>query len=128
MLWSRPTRAQPPIVDVVKWTFAAARMACASDRVIQSAADGIGQSEVLAGALVDAPGFDGFDGSFEESPAPVAAGTDESPRSDDDPESADDPFSDADEFPSEALSSPLPWDELALTAVRRSLFAHPDPL
>jgi hypothetical protein len=78
--------------------------------------------------LVDAPDFDGLDGPFEESPAPVAAGTDDSPRSDDDPDPAEDPFSDVEDPPSEALSSPLPWDEPDLTAARRSFFAHPDPL
>ena len=127
MLWSRPTRAQPPIVEVVKWTFAAARMACASDRVIQSAAEGIGQSAVLAGALVEAPGFDGFGGPLDDSPVAVAAGTDASPPSDDDPEPADDPFSDVEDPPSDAPSSPLDWDEPDFTAVRRSLFAQPDP-
>jgi hypothetical protein len=115
-------------VEVVKWTFAAARMACASDKVIQSAAEGIGQSEVVAGALVDAPGFDGFDGPLDESPVPVAAGTDGSTPSDDDPEPADEAFSDVDGPPSEAPSSALPWDEPDLTAVRRSRLAHPDPL
>ena len=128
MLWSRPTRAHPPIVDVVKWTLAAARMACASARVIQSAAEGIGQSEVLAGALVPAPDFDGLDGPFEVSPVPVVAGTDDSPRSEDESDVADDPLSDVDDPLSEALSSPLPWEAPDLTAVRRSRFAHPDPL
>jgi hypothetical protein len=103
-------------------------MACASDKVIQSAAEGIGQSEVVAGALVDAPGFDGFDGPLDESPVVVAPGTDASPPSEDDPEPADDPFSDVDGPPSEAPSSALPWDEPDLTAVRRSRLAHPDPL
>lgn len=44
MLWILPSRAQPPMVDVVKWTFEAASNACASDTVIQSVAAGIGQS------------------------------------------------------------------------------------
>jgi hypothetical protein len=78
--------------------------------------------------LVDAPGFDGFVGPLDESPVPVAAGTDASPPSEDDPEPADDPFSDVDGPPSEALSSVLSWDEPDLTAVRRSRLAHPDPL
>ena len=39
MLWRRPARAQAPIVDVRKCTFAAARMDCASSSVIQSAAE-----------------------------------------------------------------------------------------
>ena len=40
MLWSRPARAQPPIVDGVKWTFVAARISAASARVIQSVGAG----------------------------------------------------------------------------------------
>jgi hypothetical protein len=103
-------------------------MACASDKVIQSAAEGIGQSEVLAAVLDGAPGFDGFAGPLEVSPPPVAAGTAVSAPSDEDPAPEDEPFSDEAVPPSEALSSPLPWEEPDLTAVRRSRLAQPEPL
>src|SRR5688572_25406755 len=105
MLWSRPSRAQPPIVDVAKCTFAAARMACASDRVIQSAAEGIGQSRSRPGGFVAVPDFVALDPPLDEPP------------------------SELDEPLSGVLSSPPPpEDEPVLTAARRSFFAQPEPL
>ena len=135
MLWSRPTRAQLPIVDVAKWTFAAARMACASDNVIQSAAEGIGQSAARArvfdgGSAFDEPGFGGDGDPFD---APLGAGvvgeggvaSDRSVEGSDSfaesPSDAGDPFS-------EPPSSPPPDDAAVLTAARRSFFAQPEPL
>src|SRR5688500_11050753 len=106
MLWSRPSRAQPPIVEVVKWTFAAARTACASDRVIQSAAEGIGQSRSRPGGLVAVPDFDDLGAPLDDSPVAAAAGTvGDDVSAPDDPESLDEPPSDVDEPPSDALSS-----------------------
>jgi|SRR5688572_7048468 len=129
MLWSRPSRAQPPIVDVVKWTFAAARTACASDRVIQSAADGIGQSRSRPAGLVADPDFDDLGVPFDDSAVAVAAGaTGDVVSVPDDPDSFDEPLSDVDEPPSDALSSLAPDDAPVLTAARRSFFAQPEPL
>ena len=124
MLWSRPSRAHPPIVEVVKCTFAAARMACASARVIQSAADGIGQSASRVGVLVAVPDFDGFEAPLDESPvaAAVVAGT----AGDDSVSEPDDPDSFV-EAPSEGLSSLPPDEEPLLTAARRSFLAQPEP-
>jgi hypothetical protein len=129
MLWSRPSRAQPPIVEVVKWTLAAARMACASVRVIQSAAEGIGQSDGLARDFDEAPDFDGFAGPADDdgSVVPAPAGTAASPASDVEPGSAGDPFSDVVELSVEP-SSPLPDEAPDRAAARRSFFAQPDPL
>jgi len=113
------------MVDVVKWTFAAARMACASERVIQSAAEGIGQSEVGAGGFDELPDPAGLAVAVDvdDSPFPVAAGTVAlvSPSYDeagvlsapDEPESAD-------------PSSPLD-DAPVLIAARRSFLAQPVP-
>ena len=53
MLCSLPSRAQPLIVEVVKWTLAAASRARASDTVIQSVADGIVQSPPDVAVLLD---------------------------------------------------------------------------
>ena len=129
MLWSRPSRAQPPIVDVVKCTFAVARTACASAKVIQSAADGIGQSRSRSADFVAVPDFDDFDAPLDDSPVAVAAGaTGDAPSVLDDPDSFDDPLSD----PAEPLSdedSSLPADDApVLTTARRSFFAQPEPL
>jgi hypothetical protein len=122
MLWSRPIRAQPPIVDVVKCTFAAARMACASDNVIQSAADGIGQSESRAGVFAAVPDVDGFV-SADGRPLEAAAGTAgaDSLSEPDDPDSLAGPAS-------VVPSSPPREPEPVLTAARRSFFAQPEPL
>src|SRR5688500_17649765 len=73
MLCRRPTRAQPPIVAVVKCTFAAARISFASDRVIQSAADGIVQSVVEAGFV--SAGLAGFGVASSPAAAALAAGS-----------------------------------------------------
>ena len=131
MLWSRPSRAQPPIVDVAKCTFAAARMACASDRVIQSAAEGIGQSRSRPGGFVAVPDFADLDSPLDDSLVVEAAGaTGDDPASvPDEPDSFDEPPSELDEPLSGALSSPPPpGDEPVLTAARRSFFAQPEPL
>jgi hypothetical protein len=96
--------------------------------VIQSAAEGIGQSDVLARAFGDATDFDGFAGpAGGESPAPAPGGTAASPASDDEPGSALDPFSDA-VGPSVEPSSPLADVAPDLAAAPRSFFAQPDPL
>jgi hypothetical protein len=90
--------------------------------VIQSAAEGIGQSEVFERAFDDAPDFDGLvDVADDESPAPAAAGTAVSPASDDESD-----FSG--EGPSVEPSSLLPAVEPDRAAVRRSFLAQPDPL
>ena len=110
------------MVEVVKCTFAAAMMACASASVIQSAADGIGQSASRVGVFVAVPDFDGVGVPFDESPVVAAAGTagDDSVSEPDDPESLDEPRS-------EELSSLPPDDEPLLMAARRSFFAQPEP-
>jgi len=130
MLCSRPSRAQPPIVDVVKCTFAAARTACASDRVIQSVADGIGQSRSRPGGFVAVPAFDDLDAPLDDSSVADAAGaTGDDPVSvPDDPDSLDEPPSDVDEPASVEDSSPALEAEPVLTAARRSFFAQPEPL
>ena len=122
MLWSRPSRAKPPIVEVVKCTFAAAMTACASASVIQSAAEGIAQSASRVDVLVAVPVFDGLDIPVGELPVAAAAGTagDASVSEPDDPESFDAP-------PSEDPSSPPPGEDPLLMAARRSFFAHPEP-
>jgi hypothetical protein len=122
MLWSRPTRAQPPIVAVAKWTFAAARICWASNRVIQSAAEGIAQSDVRAGGFEDVPDLDGLGVPVDDSPVPAAAGT----AGDDSPSEDDDPLSESDDPDSLPLSSPRD-DELDLIAARRSFLAQPVP-
>src|SRR6058998_3213556 len=67
MLWIFPSLAQPPIVDAVKWTLAAASRACASDTVIQSVAAGIGQSpSELAAFDVGPPRVE--DAAFDDEP------------------------------------------------------------
>jgi len=127
MLWSRPSRAHAPIVDVVKWTLAALRMACASERVIQSAAEGIGQSEVGAGGFDDGPdacalAVDVDDDVDDDSAFPLAAGTAVlvSPSDDEDALSA------PDEPESPDPSSPFE-DAPDLIAARRSFLAQPVP-
>jgi hypothetical protein len=108
--------------------------------VIQSAAEGIGQSEVREGGFDDGLVFDGPDGPVEVSPVPPLAGTaGRDPFVDDDPDStavdpgsdddavdsdADDPASD-DADPSDESSPPRDAD---LTAARRSFLAQPEPL
>jgi hypothetical protein len=125
MLCSRPARAQPPIVEAAKWTFVAARIACASDRVIQSAAEGIGQSEVRAGGLDGVPDFDGLEVSVDGSPVEAAAGTAGVDPGSVAPDPASDP-DDPDPDPDEPSSSP-PVEDLDLMAARRSFFAQPEP-
>src|SRR5262245_28803677 len=103
MLWSRPFRAQPPIVDVVKWTLAAARMAGAAVSGIQSLAAGIRQSAAEPLEL----------GSFVVaalSPSFVV--------------SVDPP--DAEPSASPDVEDPFELDEAL--AERRSFFAQPEPL
>jgi hypothetical protein len=105
------------MVDVVKWTFAAARMACASDRVIQSAADGIAQSASLGGAGLDAGLVDVVEVEADvDVPGPlpfeVAVAASSPPLLD----------VGAASVPSFA---PVSLDRAAL---RRSFFAQPDPL
>jgi hypothetical protein len=108
--------------------------------VIQSAAEGIGQSEVRAGGFDDVV-FDGLDGPDEVSPTPPPAGTaGRDPFVEDDPEStvedpgsddgdvdsdAGDPASDADDPDSDESSPPRDPD---LTAACRSFLAQPEPL
>jgi hypothetical protein len=123
------------MVDVAKWTFAAARMACASDSVIQSAAEGIGQSAARArvfddGSAFDEPGFDGDGDPFDDPLAAGVAGTGgvASERSLDESDSFDVSLSDEGDPFSEPPSSPPPDDAAALTAARRSFFAQPEPL
>ena len=125
------------MVDVVKWTFAAARMAWASDSVIQSAAEGIGQSAVRARVFDDDPDFDTFDDSFVESLVAVAVvgggdapdpSVDESASFDVPVSDEDDPGSDDDDPVSDEPSSPPADDAPVLTAARRSFFAQPEPL
>ena len=111
-------------MEVVKWTLAAARMACASDSVIQSAAEGIAYSEVLTGALDGAPDFDGFAGPAGASPPFSPAGAADAAASDDESEPPDGPFS---ALPSAEPSS-RPDADPDFTAARRSFFAHPEPL
>ena len=130
MLCSRPTRAHPPIVDVVKWTLAAARISCASESVIQSAADGIVQSEVLIGAFDGAPDFDGLAASVEASPSLAAVDADDVAASDDEPEALVDALlSEPRSEPRSDESSSLRPDEAPdLTVALRSFFAQPEPL
>jgi hypothetical protein len=112
MLWIFPSRAQPAIVDVVKWTFAAARMSRASDRVIQSAADGIAQSAPAGGDAFNAP--DGFDvGVLDSALVPFVVAVPPSL-----PEELD-------AVPASAPSLAVSVDRAAL---RRSFFAQPEPL
>jgi len=122
-------RAQPPIVEVVKWTFAAARMAWASESVIQSAAEGMGHSGSVVGFLDGRSDFDGLDVASEPSPEAAAAGArGEDSGSEDPPSDAGAPPSDVDDPAAAELSSPLPVAEPVFTAARRSFFAHPEPL
>jgi hypothetical protein len=97
-------------------------MACASASVIQSPAEGIGQSVSRVGFFVAVPDFDGFGVPLDESPVVAAAGTagDDSVSEPDDPESLDEP-------PSDEPSSLPPGDEPLLMAARRSFFAQPEP-
>lgn len=121
MLCSLPSRAQALIVEVVKRTFAAASSACASPTVIQSLADGIGQSplEPLDVDVVEGPdppeplaspeaGF-AFDDDVEPPDVSVP-----------DPELEPEPPSDA-----SSLFEPELFDEVP---ARRSFFAQPEPL
>jgi hypothetical protein len=117
------------MVEVAKCTFEAARMACASARVIQSAAEGIGQSEERAGGFAALPDFDDFEVPLGESPLPAAAGTagfepDSDAPSDD--AVSDEPESEPD-APASAALSPLPADVRDLIAECRSFFAQPEP-
>src|SRR5687767_14121992 len=109
MLWRRPLRAHPPIVAVVKWTFAAARISCASDRVIQSAGDGIAQSAAGAGVL--SAGLAGFDAPSSFDAVFVAAAG-----------------SGALLLPSDEPSSPLFEDDAERAVACRSFLAQPEPL
>jgi hypothetical protein len=102
MLWSRPVRAHAPIVDVVKCTFAAARMDCASARVIQSVAAGIGQSLLVPPGPVDGAGSAGLDSVDAPSAAVVAL--------------------------SPPPASSVEADARDRAAARRSFFAQPVPL
>lgn len=140
MLWTFPTRAQPPIVDVVKWILAAARMAWASDRVIQSVAAGIGQSDVAEAAgfeeAVAAPDeVDGGEPSLPPDPsfaleAPVDSEPVDSEPVDDGPSLSLDPEAPpfADVPPSAEPSSPAFDPAPDETFARRSFFAQPEPL
>src|SRR6187549_993421 len=112
MLCSRPVLAQPPIVEVVKWTLAAARIAWASVSVIQSLAAGIRQSAVEPFEL------DSFD--VDDAGAPPSFF---------ELEPSGDPSLELE--PSFALEPPSPSLEPAFVdevAERRSRFAQPDPL
>jgi len=113
------------MVEVVKWTFAAARTACASERVIQSAAEGIGQSELDAGGFDELPDPGGVAVAVgeDDSPFPAAAGT-AVPVSPSDDEAGD--LSAPVEPESADPSSPLD-DPPVLIAARRSFLAQPVP-
>ncbi len=127
-------RAQPPMVEVAKWTFAAARMARASASVIQSAAEGIGQSAVGARVFDEGPvSADEGDPFFDSPVAEVEAGGDAPAPSVDERASfeagsVDAPVSVPDDPASDDPSSPPPTDAALLTAARRSFFAQPEPL
>jgi hypothetical protein len=110
--------------------------------VIQSAAEGIGQSEVRDGGFDEAPDPDGLALDVDDSAFPLAAGTGAllSPSEDEDgalsapdepesdePESApDEPESAPDEPESDDPSSPFD-DAPDLIAARRSFLAQPVP-
>lgn len=113
MLCSFPSRAQPPIVDVVKWTFAPASMALASASVIQSVADGIDQSP-LGVELSDLDGASEL--PDEEPPLPALEPVDVSLFEPDVVVVSD-----------ESSRFELPDPEPVLPA-RRSFLAQPDPL
>ena len=127
MLCKRPERAQPPIVDGRKWTFAAARISAASARVIQSVGAAIGQSGVF-----DAPDVVGFSVFFD------VPERDEPPDSDDtesafldadpDPSASDDAAASLFEPSSDPELSPLLFDAPDAAEVRRSFLAQPEPL
>ena len=121
MLCSLPSRAHALIVEVVKWTLAAASSACASLTVIQSLADGIGQSPL------EPLDFDVLEGP--DPPEPLASPEPALPFDDDveppdfsvpDPELEADPRSDE-----SSLFEPELFDEVP---ARRSFFAQPEPL
>jgi len=117
------------MVEVVKWTFAAPKIACASERVIQSAAEGIGQSEVRAGGFVEAPGSAVFavavavDVDVDDSVFPLPAGM-AAPVSPSEDEAA--ALSASDE-PDSADPSSFFDDAPDLIAARRSFLAQPVP-
>jgi hypothetical protein len=107
----------------VKCTFAAARTAWASDNVIQSPAEGIGQSGSRVGVFVAAPEVDGFCVPADGPPLEAAAGT----AGVDSLSAPDDPGSLA--GPASVVPSSAPREaEPVLTAARRSFFAQPEPL
>ena len=120
MLCSFPSRAHAPIVEVVKCTFAAARTAWASATVIQSVAEGIGQSplEPLEVDVVEGP----------DPPDPLASPEPPVPFVDD-PESPDvslDPEPELD--PPAGASSLFELELFDDAPARRSFFAQPEPL
>ena len=121
MLWSRPERAQPPIVDVVKWTLAAARSACASDNEIQSVADGTCQSACLAG--LEPAGAAGPLGIPLPSPPEGGFGDASSPFPD-----VASPEGLASVAAASLEASAEDDSLLDEAAERRSFFAHPEPL
>jgi hypothetical protein len=125
MLWSFPARAQPPIVDGVKWTLAAFRISDASANVIQSAADpAIGQSAPavvvgvgLGSVTVDARSLDDPESDPPEDvrAGSAAGGAAESPRS----------------SRLEVGTASLPpalAEAFVLAAAPRSFLAQPEPL
>jgi hypothetical protein len=129
MLCSLPSRAQPPIVDVVKWTLAAASKARASDTVIQSVADGIAQSPPDAAGLLDPEPPEGSALAFDPDPVPLD-GFAFSPVVPPPPA-----FAAAPEPASVELESAEPESSLAgsdpdraAAADRRSFLAQPEPL
>jgi hypothetical protein len=100
--------------------------------VIQSAAEGIGQSDLRLEDFDGVPDFAALDVPGADSPVAAGAGADgpdassdeDDPESDPDPDAPDSPW---DEPASDDPSSP-PWDVADLTAARRSFFAQPVPL
>ena len=136
MLWSRPTRAQPPMVDVVKWTLAAARISAASPSVIQSVGAAISSQSVFDAAPVST-GFFGPDVGFS-----AVARSDVEDFSDpedlsalEDPSLPEDLSRPADPSPPEDPSLPedpsvaaLADEPAPVRAAWRSFFAQPEPL
>jgi hypothetical protein len=101
MLWSRPERAQPPIVSFRKWTLTASSSSDASARVIQSAEPAIGQSVPL-----EEPEVPDEDPEDEDDPAEDDEPEDPDPLCEDDPED-DAPAGDPESFDPPLESAPF---------------------
>jgi hypothetical protein len=135
MLCNLPSRAQPLMVEVVKCTFAAASRARASDRVIQSVADGIAQSPPDAAVFDPEPPDDSalaFDPDADPVPVPLVPLDVVAPSPVVPPApalaAAPEPASAVPES-AEPESSPAGSEpERAAAADRRSFLAQPEPL